>query len=304
MDQRDIARLDRICAHLRAVLHQGQLAPLDLEDEPDDEIRQVGVLCNQLTETLAGLTMATRHLSQGELDFPIPGRLAACHNLKNLQATLRHLVWQTGQIAQGDFSQRVEFLGDFSVSFNWMVEQLESNHHRILEQNRELERLASIDPLTGVCNRRCFMESGQREFSRARRYGQQLCLMQMDLDHFKQVNDTYGHAAGDEVLRVFAANCRQGLREHDLLGRLGGEEFAVVLPATDLDGACQVAERFREIVAEIKLFVDEKLIRFTVSIGVAQSTPEDRDVEALLRRADEALYLAKNGGRNRVVVAK
>ena len=303
MERKDIERLDRISAHLHALLHNEQPGVLDLTGQQEDEIRQVGDFVNTLTEALSALTNAAHHLSIGDMDVSIIAKLPACHHLKNLQATLRHLTWQTGQIAKGDFSQRVEFLGEFSHSFNWMVEQLEAYRQRILGQNRELERLASTDPLTGVHNRRSFMAFATKEFLRSRRYSHIFSAIQMDIDHFKKINDTHGHAAGDEVLKAFTANCLEVLRESDVLGRIGGEEFSIILPETDLAGALIVAERFRQTIADLKVYVDEQIVHFTVSIGVTNLRQDDTGIEAVLRRADEALYLAKTGGRNKVVSA-
>jgi len=303
MDDNDSKRLDRISAHLHALLHDEQPEALDLTGEQEDEIRQVGEFVNALTEALSALTNAAHRLSIGDMDVPIAAKLPACHHLKNLQATLRHLTWQTGQIAKGDFSQRVEFLGEFSHSFNWMVEQLEAYRQRILGQNRELERLANTDPLTGVYNRRYFMGFATKEFLRSQRYSHMFSLIQMDLDHFKKINDTHGHAVGDEVLKAFTANCLEVLRENDVLGRIGGEEFSIILPETEKGGALIVAERFRETIADLKLYVDDQVVHFTVSIGVTCLRQDDASIEVVLRRADEALYLAKNGGRNKVVTA-
>ncbi len=300
MEHKDIERLDRISGHLHALLHNEQPGVLDLAGQQEDEIRQVGEFVNTLTEALSALTNAAHRLSIGDMDGPIIAKLPACHHLKNLQATLRHLTWQTGQIAKGDFSQRVEFLGEFSHSFNWMVEQLEAYRQRILGQNRELERLATTDPLTGVYNRRYFMEFATKEFLRSQRYSHVFSAIQMDIDHFKKVNDTHGHAVGDEVLKSFTVSCLEVLRECDVLGRMGGEEFSIILPETELEGALIVAERFRQSIADLKLHVDDQVVHFTVSIGLTNLRQDDTGIEAVLRRADEALYLAKNGGRNKV----
>jgi len=305
MENKDIARLDKISAHLHALLQNEQPGFLDLTGQQEDEIRQVGEFVNTLTEALSVLTNAAYHLSIGDMDDPIIAKLPACHHLKNLQATLRHLTWQTGQIAKGDFSQRVEFLGEFSLSFNWMVEQLEAYRQRILGQNRELERLATTDPLTGVYNRRYFMDYATKEFLRSQRYSHVFSAIQMDIDHFKKINDAHGHAVGDEVLKSFTANCLEVLRECDVLGRIGGEEFSIILPETDLPGALIVAERFRQTIADLKVYAeDDQIVHFTVSIGLTSLRSGDTGVEAILRRADEALYLAKNGGRNKVVSAE
>ena len=303
MDHHDIERLDRISAHIHALLHNEQPDPLDLTGQKEDEIRQVGEFVNALTEALSALTNAAHQLSIGDMDVSIVANLPACHHLKNLQATLRHLAWQTGQIAKGDFSQRVEFLGEFSHSFNLMVEQLAAYRQRILGQNRELERLAITDPLTGVFNRRYFMGFITKEFLRSQRYSHVFSAIQMDIDHFKKINDAHGHAVGDEVLKAFTANCQEILRECDVLGRFGGEEFSIILPETEREGALVVAERIRQTIADLKVYVDDKTVRFTVSIGVTSLRKDDTGLEAILRRADEALYLAKNGGRNKVVAA-
>ncbi|MCC6134197.1 MAG: diguanylate cyclase [Candidatus Contendobacter sp.] len=171
-------------------------------------------------------------------------------------------------------------------------------------QELELRRLATTDPLTGLANRRHFLTQVERELDRFKRYAQPAALLMLDLDHFKQVNDTYGHALGDAVLKHFAVITGQALRKIDLLGRLGGEEFAALLPDTTLIGAYPLAERLRGIIMESPVETTAGSIGFTVSIGVALFTPDDQDANAILIRADRALYRAKNRGRNRVEMEK
>ena len=164
----------------------------------------------------------------------------------------------------------------------------------------ELRRLATTDSLTGVANRREFMACAEHELARVRRYGRPLALLMLDVDHFKSINDAFGHAAGDAVLRALAAATRDCLRECDIIGRLGGEEFAVALPETHLAEAVEVAERLRRRLGELCVCAGGGEIRFTASVGVSICRPSDPSIEAPLSRADHALYVAKRGGRNRV----
>ena len=163
-----------------------------------------------------------------------------------------------------------------------------------------LERLATTDHLTGLLNRRAFLEASEKELRRAYRYGQSLSLLMLDIDHFKRINDTYGHPAGDEVLRRVAAACRQALRDEDLTGRLGGEEFAVTLVQAPLRSARTVAERLRKAIGELAIELDGKTLGVTVSIGVAECGSGIVSIEKLISVADEGLYSAKHLGRNRV----
>ena len=166
--------------------------------------------------------------------------------------------------------------------------------------DEETRRLATTDPLTGVFNRRTFIELAARELARSRRDGTPLSLMILDLDHFKQVNDTYGHLVGDEVLVAFANLVKDCARGGDLVVRYGGEEFCVLLPATPLAAALALAERIRIATATVALTA--RPIKVTVSIGVtAYSGGIDATLESLLARADEALDRAKHEGRDRVV---
>ncbi|GAB3456194.1 hypothetical protein GCM10027396_35670 [Insolitispirillum peregrinum] len=172
----------------------------------------------------------------------------------------------------------------------------------------ELEILATRDALTGVANLRHFHHLSNLELDHAHRMGRPLAVLGLDIDHFKVINDTWGHAVGDEALKSFAHACRRAIRELDVLGRCGGEEFAITLPNTAAAGAVVLAERLRQQVEAIRLpMKDGSELRFTVSIGVAVDVPyaEDqaRTIADLLARADEALYRAKNGGRNQVVVS-
>jgi diguanylate cyclase (GGDEF)-like protein len=165
----------------------------------------------------------------------------------------------------------------------------------------ELEELASRDSLTGTANRRHFEHLAGLELDHARRMGRSFAVLALDIDHFKRINDTWGHAAGDEALKAFANACRLSLREYDILGRLGGEEFAVALPNTGPDGARVIAERLRAAVEELVVRPAKgELFDLTVSIGVAQLRETDLSVDTVLDRADQALYRAKHGGRNRV----
>ncbi|MCF8197974.1 MAG: GGDEF domain-containing protein [Sulfuritalea sp.] len=163
----------------------------------------------------------------------------------------------------------------------------------------ELEHLASHDSLTGTLTRRALIDICEQEFERGKRKPRETSLLVMDLDHFKVVNDTYGHQVGDRVLVDFAARTKALLRRPDHLGRFGGEEFVALLPETSLDEAVIVAERVRAGVEQ----GDAKLPTCTVSIGVAQSQPGDTTLDALLARADAALYQAKAEGRNCVSIA-
>ncbi|MGE5478430.1 MAG: GGDEF domain-containing protein [Bacteroidales bacterium] len=171
----------------------------------------------------------------------------------------------------------------------------------------ELEVLANHDALTGTANLRHFHRLAGLELSHARRMNRSLALLALDLDHFKRINDRWGHAAGDTALKAFAATCRAALREPDILGRCGGEEFAIALPNTGLDGALVIAERLRRAVETLSVpLPDAPPLNFTVSIGVAVAGPaqdQAADVAALLASADHALYASKKAGRNRVSVA-
>lgn len=164
----------------------------------------------------------------------------------------------------------------------------------------EIYRLVTTDGLTGLSNRRAFTECLAREFGRSLRYGRPLSLVILDIDHFKALNDTHGHLAGDAGLRQLGALLRANLRREDFVGRLGGEEFAVLLPEIDLAGARLVADKIRRLTAERGFVYDGADMRFTVSAGVATREGSDRDPEELVRRADQLLYVAKRGGRDRI----
>jgi diguanylate cyclase (GGDEF)-like protein len=163
----------------------------------------------------------------------------------------------------------------------------------------QMQLLATTDCLTGLANRRAFFEQAESARLLAARLRQPIALMMLDIDHFKQLNDRFGHATGDEALVLFADTARQSLREHDIMGRLGGEEFALALPGTDLDGALQAAERLRVAVNRAPLITSGSGYMMTVSIGVVLIEPGEA-LTAALARADHALYGAKTGGRNRV----
>ncbi|MDM7461620.1 MAG: GGDEF domain-containing protein [bacterium] len=169
--------------------------------------------------------------------------------------------------------------------------------NQLKQLNQQLQNLAITDGLTGLHNHRAFQDYLEEQFQTAMHKKQPLSLILMDVDHFKQYNDTYGHQAGDEVLRRVAQILKQSVRDGDFVARYGGEEFAVVLPRTDAENAVQVAERLREAIAS----AEWTLRPITGSFGVASIRPDMETRREIIESADQALYEAKRGGRNRVV---
>jgi diguanylate cyclase (GGDEF)-like protein len=258
-------------------------------------------------------------IGNGDLDQPIHGKGYVIGTLKGLQASLKHLTWQTQAISSGDYSQRVAFLGDFSHAFNAMTNQLEQTVTRLTEAeqearqaNIELEqanaalqkskeeyrKLSVTDRLTQLPNRLKLDQVLQQETLRSRRSQDPFAVILLDIDHFKKVNDTHGHQTGDLILQEVAQVLRQTLRETDLAGRWGGEEFLVIATSTDLEGGRALAERLRSALRE-KPFTDVGQV--TCSFGVA-AYQDDSTPSLLVSKADEALYQAKDRGRDRVEV--
>lgn len=198
-----------------------------------------------------------------------------------------------GAATHPDESQAIQRMSRLTTEMGNLVRELR-------RANQRSQALANRDDLTGLANRRYFFERLESALAHASRHGRPLSLLMADLDHFKQVNDRFGHAGGDTVLRAFGRLLSEDGRAGDLPARIGGEEFALMLPDTDAKQARHVAERIRQRLAELRPLGPEH--QFTVSIGLALSQG-DQQPDALLRRADRALYAAKDGGRNRVVMA-
>jgi diguanylate cyclase len=184
-----------------------------------------------------------------------------------------------------------------------LQQQVELATEELRRQKEAAERLARVDHLTGTASRGAFMEVATAEVQRALRYNQPMSMVVIDLDHFKAINDTHGHATGDAVLLHFARTIEAEIREVDLIGRLGGEEFAVLLPNIAAGEAVQVAERMRQAVSASRLEAGGRQLRYSASFGVAQFDPRELTLASLLSRADTALYDAKRRGRDRVELA-
>ena len=176
---------------------------------------------------------------------------------------------------------------------------------RLAKSNYELEFQALTDPMTKLYNRRYLTEMSQQLLELAQRNGSQLSVLMLDIDKFKNVNDTYGHKVGDDVIIILAETLQEFTRKSDVVCRLGGEEFVVLLPDTPLNGALKLAETLRHQVEALKVALeDDKILRFTISIGVTQVNQNEKDLEISIARADGALYEAKEGGRNKVCYVK
>jgi len=237
----------------------------------------------------------------------------------SLSRSISHLQAAAKEIGKGNLDVVVDLpgedsMGDLANTFNQMTHDLQHAYEDLNSQNialneeissrkyieKELHQQATTDPLTGILNRRAFFEKANQEVARSQRYLKPLSILMLDIDHFKRINDNFGHHNGDKVLRRFAQEAKKPLRTNDYISRVGGEEFAITLPETNLASAEKIAERVRHIVKELKIPIDQHLIDLTVSIGVAEYGSEETDIHPMLQRADQALYRAKEAGRNRV----
>jgi len=252
--------------------------------------------------------------------------------LKAVQSNLRHFIWKSDRVSSGEFSQQIDFMGELSESFNAMVNDLRQARGMLEEQKsslvqlsedllreisariaaekglrREEERqreLALTDALTGTLNRRGFMQSIRKEVSRMCRSKASVCLALLDLDYFKEVNDTHGHQAGDEALCAVARVLLENLRDYDTVGRYGGDEFIILLPETTLEDAYSILERICRKVD------DEKIpkgcsVHVKISGGVTLiDTEEDCDaaIDEAVNLADKAMYASKRNGRNQITM--
>ena len=172
------------------------------------------------------------------------------------------------------------------------------------ELEHKLETLSRTDPLTGLLNRRSLEDFLAKEYSRFKRHGTKFSALMLDVDHFKSINDQYGHSTGDGVLKMLADSCTGKLRRHDVMARYGGEEFCVILPYTDAEHAAMLAEKLRTAIFAKALNVGDSAVRVTASIGVSEVQASDKNPGDILERADAALYEAKQSGRDRVCLSR
>ena len=205
---------------------------------------------------------------------------------------------------QGTESSRLfHAVAEKTVALNIANKQLAKE----LEENKELEKhlkyQASTDSLTGLMNRRSFFNTCKKEMEHAIRYDTGLSYLTIDIDKFKAINDTYGHPFGDEVIRSLAQQMIENSRTTDYVGRIGGEEFAILMPATGMDSAFHIADRLRENIAKHNIIFENKVVQITVSIGLSYYRKKDNDIQTIIKRSDKALYEAKDTGRNKVCTA-
>ena len=309
--------------------------PLPVFPETYQEDEELKSLYNQIAE----IRKTILAFSKGDFSRDIQTKGFMAGGLKALQAHLNHMIWQVHMVAEGDFSQRVEFMGEFAVSFNTMVERLKFTIEDLqrkeellsalteklqleIEEKTKIEQalrvsearyknLASTDALTGLYNRRYFFKAAASEIVRVKRNKKSFCLGIMDVDHFKKFNDQYGHQNGDKCLTHVARLALKTIREMDLLARYGGEEFIFLFPEANLDQGFAGAERIRNAIGDtVVVLSDNTSTSVTVSIGlrlVEELECEGKTTNELLktaiRQADIALYMAKDKGRNRVIVS-
>ncbi|HEX6591061.1 MAG TPA: diguanylate cyclase [Moraxellaceae bacterium] len=259
-------------------------------------------LAHFLSRPLAELAQAADRLRSGLAVTHLPPG-GIFRETRQLSASFDHLL-QDLRTHQGELDELNSSLEAQVSDRTQAIERANTHLMSVLEERgqlmEKLAELANTDSLTNLLNRRAFHERAALEAKRAQRQNSAISLITFDIDHFKQVNDRYGHDTGDDVLRQCASACLQQLREIDLVARFGGEEFVILLPETAQPGAEQVAERLRQLFEGMVLQTAQGALQFTASFGVAAWSP-DEEISTALQRADQALYAAKNSGRNRVV---
>lgn len=247
------------------------------------------------------------------LDWMMPGMdgIDVCSRVRSKNnAAYVYIILLTGRGSREDVIKGLEAGADDYIVKPFNPEELRYRikiGQRIIELERRILKLANTDCLTGLLNRGAFMERMETELNRSKRQKQSLGIIILDLDHFKNVNDSYGHQSGDRVLQEISRSITKACRTYDLIGRYGGEEFIVCLPGANIGVAALTAERIRQAIEKDSIFLPElmKYISITASCGVS-SLPEgsDESLDFLISQADNALYQAKNDGRNRICMSQ
>ncbi|WP_293443107.1 diguanylate cyclase [Persephonella sp.] len=224
--------------------------------------------------------------------------------LSNIEKITEKLANREFKILEQEFEEKENKIDDIQRLKNNILKMGKDLHNYIIEINKQMMKLSEetfTDPMLNVLNRRAFIQLGNTEIEKAKMRNIPLSIMVLDLDRFKYINDTYGHAIGDKVLKDFVETVRKIISTRELFFRVGGEEFILLLPGADIKKAVEIGEKIRKSVEERKIKINGKTIGYTVSIGIAQMKPEDTDIYSLLHRADKMLYVAKRSGRNRIV---
>lgn len=291
-----------------SVLNRSAFSLFDVDSKPDN----IKILFNEWHKMLADRTQADQVvdavLASPDIQFsemlyladgrtveratrPVPNKGERLWILRDIT----HM-----QMADSDSAMHRSMVEADAARTAELAEQLYHAKAELEAKQAELTRLANTDSLTGLLNRRRFTALGEKAVTDAEP-GTEIWVIMLDIDHFKRINDTYGHAAGDVAIRDFATIIREAIGDHGFVGRMGGEEFAVILPASNQDDTIRLAEKVRRTTAHHQTVSDNEKFRFTASVGVAQWLPREITIEPALDRADQALYSAKAYGRNRVV---
>ena len=323
MDKREYLVLH----HIKRLLKDEKVPPLEGELAEIPELREIHEDLRELREVLAAF-------SRGSLSPKITRRGVLSGCIKAVQTQLRHFVRQARKVEQGDFTRQLRYTGEFPEAFNAMVRRMNltlkdlqrkeevltalaeglrsevalrnSAVEALRQSESQFKYLANHDSLTGALNRRSFMDRAMIEMTAAAANGVSCGIVMMDLDHFKDFNDTYGHPAGDEALRHIVTVVSAFLRKNDFLGRYGGEEFVFYFSYADRNTGIAIAERVREAIASTPVQLRDGPAFISASFGLAMALDEARpgeinDLETCIHNADIALYQAKKTGRNRVV---
>lgn len=296
------SQAEEVINYVQAVLSR---STIECDDIPDT-IRDIPGM-EQLSSLLFGIRHMTNALSRGELEHRCSEKGCVIGSLKSLQANLRHLTWQARCIARGDYQHRVNFLGDFSTAFNTMAEELDKSVSRLTTQSTEYKEMSNRDALTGLLNRRAFTNLALDALQEHAEKGSQAVIIMMDLDFFKKINDTWGHACGDEVLRHTARLLQSRLREDDLCCRYGGEEFILLLPHTGMQQGIHVAEQLRQSLSQTCIIYEGHEVSVTASFGVKGVNLDNPQkslnsaFDTAVKLVDKNLYAAKKSGKNKVV---
>lgn len=280
----------------------------------EDDLRAACAAYPELRElghTLYTIRTSCSALANGDLKFTCKGRGYTIGNIKSIVSNLNFLAWQMRSMVLGEEAVTDPFLGEFSKVFNDLHAKLNEKSRELNELIDRYKLLAQTDTLTQLSNRRAFFDAAVRELQAARRKHTALSLIMLDVDHFKKVNDTYGHLVGDSVLVKVARLVSDCLRGEDFCARYGGEEFVALLRDADAGQACNVAERLRQACERATIVHRDDTIRVTISLGVAAipvrelaDLPAPKALEISLESVDGALYAAKENGRNRVFVRR